>query len=183
MLSNTPLYCPPCPTYESGNSRNERVKKKACATTAGSSFCIEAITFTKVSGLSLWARYWLVKEKGSALLISTSTAQNISYGFVNILSGIRMILLYSGHLEGKQALANHLIYTGLLFCIDVCMLAYSMKHNVVVNSSLICGSRLVCKIAKIWTHRKLPAIQYIRVWLVKDSLVNEENCEKSSTGS
>ena len=159
MLSNTPLYCSACPTYESGNSRNERVKKKACATTAGSSFCIEAITFTKVSGLSLWARYWLVQQKDSALLISTSTAQNISYGFVNILSGIRMILLYSGHLEDKQAVENHLIYTGLLVCIDVCTLGYTMKHNFVVNISLICRSRFVCKIAKNCTHRKLAAIQ------------------------
>lgn len=109
------------------------------------------------------------------LLISTSTAQSISYGFVNILSGIRMTLLYSGHLEGKQAVENHLIHTGLLVRIDVCMLAYSMKLNVIVNSSLICGSRLVCKIAKICTHRKLAAIQYMRVWLVRDSLINEEN--------
>lgn len=48
MLSNTPLCCSACPTYESGNSRNERVKKKACATMAGSFFCVEAITFMKV---------------------------------------------------------------------------------------------------------------------------------------
>ena len=70
-----------------------------------------------------------------------------------------MILLYSGHLEDKQAVENHLIYTGLLVCIDVCTLGYTMKHNFIVNISLICRSRFVCKIAKNCTHRKLAAIQ------------------------
>ena len=42
--------------------RNDKTKKQVCATMADSSFCVEAIAFTKVSGVLLqWVRYWLIE--------------------------------------------------------------------------------------------------------------------------
>ena len=53
--------------------------------------------------------YWLVEQKNSALMIFTSTASEhlLINGFVRILSSSRLILLYSGHLEGRQTVENH----------------------------------------------------------------------------
>ena len=48
--------------------RNDKVKKQAGATTVEFSIYVEAITFTKVSGLLSWTR----KQKESVLLILSS---------------------------------------------------------------------------------------------------------------
>ena len=56
-------------------SENTEAKKQAGVTMCEFSFCVEAIMFTKLSGLLLYGqKNWLVKEKESALLISTLTA-------------------------------------------------------------------------------------------------------------
>ena len=75
---------------------NDEAKKQACATTAESSSLVEAILFTKVSGLLSWVRNWIIKQKDSALLILTLTA---SEHLLQLHWNSRLTLLYSGHLE------------------------------------------------------------------------------------
>ena len=59
------------------------------------------------------ARNWLVERKDSALLISNSTIQSISYGFVGILSSLFCSNhLLGRHYRGRQTVENHLIHTG-----------------------------------------------------------------------
>ena len=57
-------------------SENTEAKKQASVTMCEFSFCVEAIMFTKLSRLLLYGqkKNWVVKEKESALLISTLTA-------------------------------------------------------------------------------------------------------------
>ena len=54
--------------------RNDKVKKQTDISMAESFFCVEAITFTKVSGMPPWMRNRLVEQKDSVLLVLTSTA-------------------------------------------------------------------------------------------------------------
>ena len=49
------------------NLKKQQVKKQAGATMAETFICVEAIQFTKVSGLLLCTRNWLVEQKVSAL--------------------------------------------------------------------------------------------------------------------
>ena len=98
--------------------RNDKVKKQAGISTAESSFCVEAITFTKVSGLPPWMRNRLVEQKDSVLLILTSTASEgllIAASLAFCIVPSKLILLYSGHLEGGQTVKNYLVHT----CISI----------------------------------------------------------------
>jgi len=46
---------------------NDEANKQACATTAYTSFCVEAFAITKVSRLPPRARNWLAEQKDSVL--------------------------------------------------------------------------------------------------------------------
>ena len=71
------------------------------------------ISWKCVRSLQPWARNCLVEQKDSALLISTLTTLNVSYSFIGILYGSRLILLYSNHLECKtDSVENYLVHTG-----------------------------------------------------------------------
>ena len=99
--------------------RNDKVKKQTDISTAESFFCVEAITFTKVSGMPPWMRNRLVEQKDSVLLVLTSTASEgllivASLAFCIVRS--KLILLYDGHLEGGQTVNSYdLVYT----CISI----------------------------------------------------------------
>ena len=89
-------------------------------------FCVEAFGIVKASGLPPWARNWLVEQKDSVVLISTSTTPEhllqVCWCFV---------LLYSDHLKGRQTVVNHLIPMGH----GKFVLTYA--HNGVINYYLI----------------------------------------------
>ena len=68
-------------------SLNDEANKQACATTAYSSFCVEVFAIMKVSRLPLRARNWLVEQKDSVLLISTSTTLKCLFRVCCIVAG------------------------------------------------------------------------------------------------
>ena len=102
---------------------NDEVKKQACATTAWSSFCVDAFEITKVSRLLLRARNRRVGFSTADLNFDNFRA---SHGFVGILYSSRLILLYSNHLEGRQTVENHLVHIG----------TNSYRHTHVTTSSI-----------------------------------------------
>ena len=68
----------------------------------------------KIPRLPSWVRNWLVEQKDSEL-ISTLTW---NVGFVGILDGSRLILLYSNHLEADR-LYRTISFTQVQVCINV----------------------------------------------------------------
>ena len=81
----------PCPKREPGNLNTNDELKKQAGTTAESSYCVEAIAFTKVSELLPWMRKF-VEQKKSTLFFSTSTALEYFYGFSDILYSSSLVL-------------------------------------------------------------------------------------------
>ena len=133
------------------------MKKQACATTAWSSFCVEAFEITKVSRLPPRARNRRVGFSTADLDFDNC---GTSHGFVGILYSSRLILLYSNHLEGRQTVENNLVH------IDTN--SYRRVHVMtVINfhlSAFFCvfffvEAGLSVKIAKICTQLKFPAIR------------------------
>ena len=120
-----------------------------------SSFCVEAITFTKVSGHSLCARIWLVRQP-----ILTSLECFVQLHWYRVYSSL--ILLYSSHLEGRQAVELSCSYRYLF----VFMHLKVVTANVMLLSiSTLIGSFFICmeagqstNIVKICTHQKFPVM-------------------------
>ena len=103
---HTPTSWWPRPICET--ALNDEAKKQACATTAWSSFCVEAFEITKVSRQPPRAGNRRVGFSWSRPFNNFGT----SHGFVGILDSSRLILLYSNHLEGRQTVQNHLVHIG-----------------------------------------------------------------------
>ena len=103
--------------------------KLVLISTAESSFCVEAITFTKVSGLPPWMRNRLVEQKDSVLLISTLTASEgllIAASLAFCIVRSRLILLYNGHLKGGQTVKNYLVH--------MCISIRTLTANIMMSS-------------------------------------------------
>ena len=103
------------------------------------------------------ARNWLVERKDSALLISNSTIQSISYGFVGILSSLFCSNhLLGRHYRGRQTVENHLIHTGTN--------SYRIMTSF-FRGLYFRGSRSVGKNRENLHPAKIPAIRYLLVLL------------------
>ena len=116
----TPLPVDGHASYASQRTLNDKAKKQACATTAQSSFCVEAFAITKVSRLQQRVRNQRIGFSTADLDFDNFRA---SHGFIGILYSSRLPFLYSDHLEGRQTVENHLIHIGVS----------TYAHNDIIN--------------------------------------------------
>ena len=132
---------------------NPKKRRNWYSTTTAEFLCmwIEAVMFTKVSGMLPLARNWLVEQKESALTLTTS--QRL---FVGILYNSKLILLYSSHLRGRQIVENYLVYKGT--CFYQHMQAYT-QLSIFSPVYFFAEVGQSAKITKICTHQKFPSIQ------------------------
>ena len=135
----------------------------------------------KISGLPLWARNWQVEQKRKIQHCRFRLWQlwSGSYGFIGILYSIRLILLYSDHLEGRQTIEDHLVHTGtsLYRCTHMMTSSISiLVHFFMVLIFVEAG--LSTKIMKICTQHKFPTICYI--WYYKWGLRPQWNYQALS---
>ena len=91
-------------------SENTEAKKQASVTMCEFSFCVEAIMFTKLSGLLLYGQKKLGCQRER---VSTADLNFDSFG---ASLGSRWILLYSGHLGSRHTVEKYLVYMGTCSC-------------------------------------------------------------------
>lgn len=89
-------------------------KKQVGATTAASSFCVEASVFTKASRLLLWTRIGLLNRRSQYCLSPLQQLRKGSCGYISILYSSMLILLYSRHLGDGKTVENCLVCTQFL---------------------------------------------------------------------
>ena len=70
---HTPTSWWPCPTCEPKRRPKQRSEEASLCNNSLVFLCVKAFAISKVSRLPPWKRNWLVEQKDSALLISTST--------------------------------------------------------------------------------------------------------------
>ena len=87
----------------------------------------------------------------------------ISYGFVGILYGRRLILLCSNHSDGRQTVENHLVHIGTQCTHVMTSSTFILVHFFMAFIFMEAG--LSAKITKICTHlRHIAVIFHINVF-------------------
>ena len=93
--------------------------------------------------------------------------RSVSYGFVAILYSMRLILLYSNHLEGRQTVENHLVHMGT-------RRTHVMTSSISILVRFFAEAWSVCENRENLRPAKFPAIRYVLCSIGTKEIRSEE---------